>query len=114
MEEYNWKGEKVTVTCPECGSENVEPVHPFDYVKQCEDCGEQFSTGVHNQKGLIMDQGDLFEKAMRRPLTYKHMTARQQWEADDCLGILDWDGSCPHQKGTLCSDCRDKYLNRYK
>jgi len=48
MEEYNWKGEKVTVICPECGSENVEPVHPFDYVKQCEDCGEQFSTGVHN------------------------------------------------------------------
>lgn len=48
MEEYNWKGVKVTVTCPECHSENVEPVHPFDYVKECKDCGHQFSTGVHN------------------------------------------------------------------
>jgi len=48
MEEYNWKGVLETVKCPNCDSENVEPVHPFDYVKQCQDCGEQFSTGVHN------------------------------------------------------------------
>lgn len=48
MQEYNWKGVKETVKCPECGSENVEPVHPFDYVKECKDCEHQFSTGVHN------------------------------------------------------------------
>jgi hypothetical protein len=48
MEEYNWKGVKVVVECPECKGKNVEPVHPFDYVKQCQDCGHQFSTGVHN------------------------------------------------------------------
>jgi len=48
MEEYNWKGVKVIVECPECKGQNVEPVHPFDYVKQCQDCGHQFSTGVHN------------------------------------------------------------------
>jgi len=48
MEEYNWKGEKVTVKCPECGSEKIKPIHPFDYVKECEDCEHQFSTGVHN------------------------------------------------------------------
>lgn len=48
MEERNWKGELITVKCPKCDSENIEPVHPYDYVKQCQDCDEQFSTGVHN------------------------------------------------------------------
>jgi ribosomal protein S27E len=37
-----------TLKCPKCGSENVYAVHPFDYIKQCEDCGKQFVTGVHN------------------------------------------------------------------
>ena len=48
------------VTCPVCGSDNVEPVHPFDYWKMChnEKCPYHiespngykyvFSTGVHN------------------------------------------------------------------
>ena len=36
------------VKCPKCGSVYVRPVHPFDYIKQCHDCGKQFSTGVHN------------------------------------------------------------------
>jgi len=48
MEEHNWKGQKVIVECPKCKSKNVKPVHPFDYVKQCQDCDHQFSTGVHN------------------------------------------------------------------
>lgn len=33
--------------CPFCKSENIKPVHPFDYIKQCKDCGEQFP-GEHN------------------------------------------------------------------
>jgi endogenous inhibitor of DNA gyrase (YacG/DUF329 family) len=49
-----------TVKCPICGSSNVIRMHPFDYIKQCEndDCKYhlnhpkkyryQFSTGVHN------------------------------------------------------------------
>jgi ribosomal protein S27E len=36
------------VKCPKCDSDDVAPAHPFDYVKQCNACGEQFSTGVHN------------------------------------------------------------------
>ena len=48
------------VRCPICGSTNIKPVLPFDYVKQCEnkECSYyknhpkkwkyQFSTGVHN------------------------------------------------------------------
>ena len=48
MEERNWKGELITIKCPKCNSEKIDPVHPFDYVKQCQNCGEQFATGVHN------------------------------------------------------------------
>jgi len=48
MQETQWNNETITVKCPKCGSENVKAIHPFDYVKQCDDCGEQFSTGVHN------------------------------------------------------------------
>ncbi len=48
------------VKCPKCQSENVNPVHPFDYWKQCnndnckyylespEKYRYQFSTGIHN------------------------------------------------------------------
>ena len=42
------------VQCPKCGSENIEHVDPFDYVKRCKDCftedgkHTEFSTGVHN------------------------------------------------------------------
>lgn len=37
-----------TIKCPKCGSEEIIPVHPFDYIKECKKCGEQFSTGIHN------------------------------------------------------------------
>ena len=40
-------GEKV-VSCPECGSEHIMAVQPFDYVKQCLDCEHQFASGSHN------------------------------------------------------------------
>jgi ribosomal protein L37AE/L43A len=39
---------KKTLQCPKCKSKNIEPVEPFDYIKQCKDCGEQFMTGIHN------------------------------------------------------------------
>ena len=48
MKEGKLEGGYVTVKCPKCNSENVEIVEPFDYVKQCKDCGEQFVTGAHN------------------------------------------------------------------
>lgn len=48
MEEHLITGETVTVKCPKCNSENVEVVLPFDYVKQCKDCKEQFVTSSHN------------------------------------------------------------------
>ena len=42
------------VKCPKCGSENVVPLHPFDYVKRCNNCytkdgkHTEFLTDVHN------------------------------------------------------------------
>jgi len=35
-------------TCTHCGAQDYEPVHPFDYVKVCNECGEQFSASPHN------------------------------------------------------------------
>lgn len=36
------------VKCPDCKSENIEPVTNFDYWKQCKNCGKEFMTGIHN------------------------------------------------------------------
>jgi uncharacterized protein (DUF983 family) len=36
------------VFCEKCHSTRIFPVDNFDYVKQCDECGHQFSTGVHN------------------------------------------------------------------
>lgn len=33
------------------------------------------------------------ERAKQRPPTYEQLSAREQWEIDKGLGILDWDGS---------------------
>jgi ribosomal protein L37AE/L43A len=36
------------VKCPVCKSTNVIAVLPFDYIKQCNDCGREFMSGEHN------------------------------------------------------------------
>ena len=36
------------IRCPKCNGTNIEPVVPSDYIKQCKDCGTQFSTNTHN------------------------------------------------------------------
>lgn len=45
MENEEWEIDKDV--CPECGSEDIEPIHPFDYAKLCRDCGHEFM-GTHN------------------------------------------------------------------
>ena len=40
-----------------------------------------------------MTQREMFEQSFNRPSNYFKLTSRQQWEIDDNLGILDWDGS---------------------
>lgn len=34
--------------CPNCGSDNWEPIQPFDYMKKCNDCEMEFSANPHN------------------------------------------------------------------
>lgn len=60
------------------------------------------------------EQGDMFDRAMKRPETYGFMSERDQWEVDKRLGILDWDGSCPHMNSLMCPECFRKYMNRRK
>lgn len=43
LKEYGRK-----IRCPKCKSTDWSPVHPFDYVKQCNKCKEQFSDHPHN------------------------------------------------------------------
>ena len=48
MKEYQLGGGYKIVKCPNCDSKNVEAVENFDYIKQCKDCGKEFTTGIHN------------------------------------------------------------------
>lgn len=36
--------------------------------------------------------GPQAQAATRRPANYADLSARGQWDVDDSLGILDWDG----------------------
>jgi hypothetical protein len=65
-----------------------------------------------NKKRRIEMNKELFEQAMKRPPDYHKLSARRQWEIDDQLGILDWDGSCPHQERKPCSECIKRYKKR--
>jgi hypothetical protein len=48
LKEEQLEGGNKIVKCPKCHSENIKAVEMFDYVKECNDCGEQFSSGIHN------------------------------------------------------------------
>jgi hypothetical protein len=53
----------------------------------------------------------LFELALQRPPGFASMSAEVQWAVDKELGILDWDGYCPHDREVMsCNDCRTRYL----
>ena len=39
------------------------------------------------------EQSDGSRKAKLRPSNFEELSARDQWEIDKELGILDWDGS---------------------
>lgn len=61
-----------------------------------------------------MDQKDMFEQAMKRPVNYYKLSQARQWEIDGQLNILDWDGSCIHKKGYSCNECKEIYYKKYK
>lgn len=39
-----------------------------------------------------MSEREMFEASFRRPKNYFQLPARRQWEIDEDLGILDWEG----------------------
>lgn len=39
-----------------------------------------------------MTQREMFEESFKRPSNYFKLSSQRQWEIDDMLGILDWDG----------------------
>lgn len=56
-----------------------------------------------------MTQGQMYEQALKRPKGFDDFDAEQKWAIDKSLGILDWDGSCPHQNGKMCEECQEKF-----
>lgn len=39
-----------------------------------------------------MTEREMFEKSFERPRSYFYLSEKEQWEIDDSLGILDWQG----------------------
>lgn len=61
----------------------------------------------------MTDQGELFAQALKRPKNYDSLDSYQQWQIDRDLGILDWDGSCPHYPQSLCDNCMKIYERKF-
>jgi len=40
-----------------------------------------------------MTEREMFEKSFERPANYFKLSAKEQWEIDRELGILDWQGN---------------------
>lgn len=56
---------------------------------------------------------NLFEKALMRPADFKKLSSETQWAIDKSLGILDWDGNCPHKMDGMCVECRKRWNNHF-
>jgi hypothetical protein len=41
----------------------------------------------------MLSQQEMFEASFQRPKNYFKLSERRQWEIDEMLGILDWDGN---------------------
>jgi hypothetical protein len=54
-----------------------------------------------------MTQHEMFEKSFERPSNYFKLSPERQWEIDDDLGILDWDG------GHLTEEEKKRFKEHY-
>lgn len=61
-----------------------------------------------------MRDGELFEQAMKRPKNFHNLSEEEHWRIDRQLGILDWNGSCPHKDNKPCSECEEKYWQTHE
>jgi len=50
----------------------------------------------------------MFEKSFERPSNYFKLSPREQWEIDDKLGILDWQGD------NLSKEDLERFEKHYK
>ena len=50
----------------------------------------------------------MFEASFKRPSNYFKLTPERQWEIDDELGILDWEG------GNLTKEENERFQNHYR
>jgi len=55
-----------------------------------------------------MNNKEMFEKSFERPKNYFKLSAERQWEIDEMLGILDWDGS------DLTEEEKKRFKDHYK
>ncbi len=39
-----------------------------------------------------MNEREMFEKSFERPRNFLSLSARERWDVDKSLGILDWEG----------------------
>lgn len=55
-----------------------------------------------------MTEREMFEKSFQRPHNYFQLSERRQWEIDEDLGILDWEGT------GLSQEDKDRFDAHYK
>jgi hypothetical protein len=55
-----------------------------------------------------MSEREMFEKSFQRPIDYFKLSPERQWEIDDNLGILDWEGK------DLSAEDKERFKNHYK
>jgi hypothetical protein len=55
-----------------------------------------------------MTNREMFERSFCRPTNYFKLSPAQQWEIDNQLGILDWDGD------ELNSEDRERFWDHYE
>ena len=56
----------------------------------------------------MMTEREMFEKSFQRPKNYFKLSAREQWDIDKDLGILDWEGK------SLTEEDRKRFREHYE
>lgn len=55
-----------------------------------------------------MTEREMFEKSFQRPKNYFRLPEEKQWEIDEALGIIDWEGD-----EQLSDEDMTRYNNHY-
>ena len=55
-----------------------------------------------------MSEKEMFEKSFQRPRNFFKLSGERQWEIDENLGILDWEG------GHLTKEENERFQKHYE